>query len=129
MRRNPVLTVDVVIKKDEGYVFIKRKKEPYKGWWAIPGGIVEYGETVEEAARREAKEETGLDVRLIKLIGVYSDPSRDPRGHYISVAFLAECEGGELKSGDDAEEVRVFKEPPKLAFDHDKIFRDAISIE
>ncbi|MHC1636266.1 MAG: NUDIX domain-containing protein, partial [Candidatus Methanospirareceae archaeon] len=78
MRRNPVLTVDVVIKKDEGYVFIKRKKEPYKGWWAIPGGIVEYGETVEEAARREAKEETGLDVRLIKLIGVYSDPSRDP---------------------------------------------------
>jgi len=90
VNQRPVVAVDVLIRKDDGYVFIKRKNEPYRGCWAIPGGLVEYGETVEQAAEREAKEETGLDVKLIRLVGVYSDPTRDPRGHCISIAYLAE---------------------------------------
>ncbi|RLF16193.1 MAG: NUDIX hydrolase [Thermoprotei archaeon] len=128
--RGPVLTVDVVIKYRGGYVLVKRLNEPFKGYWAIPGGIVEYGETVEEAAVREAKEETGLDVKLIGLVGVYSEPNRDPRGHYVSVAFLAEAVGGELKASSDAKEVAVFKDPPdKLAFDHARILKDAMKLE
>ena len=127
--KRPVLTVDVVIRMDEGFVFVKRANEPYKGFWALPGGIVEYGETVEEAARREAKEETGLDVRLVKLIGVYSDPGRDPRGHYVSIAYLAEPVGGKLKAATDAKEVKVFQQKPeRLAFDHEKIFEDALRV-
>ncbi len=123
----PVLTVDVIIKKDEGYVFIKRKKPPYDGWWALPGGIVEYGETVEKAAIREAKEETGLDIEIIGLLGVYSDPGRDPRGHFVSVSFIARAVSGELKAETDAKEVKIFREAPdKLAFDHGKIFEDAL---
>lgn len=125
--KKPVLAVDILIKKDNGYVFIKRKKAPYKDYWAIPGGIVEYGETVVEAAKREAKEETGLDVKLVKLIGVYSDPKRDPRGHYVSVAYLAEVTSGKLKASDDAKLAKVFEKPPELAFDHDKIFHDGVS--
>jgi len=125
--KRPVLTVDVLIRKDYGYVFVKRKNEPYRGHWAIPGGLVEYGETVEQAAIREAKEETGLEVKLTRLVGVYSDPTRDPRGHYISIAYLAETISGELKATTDAEEAKVFKrKPEKLAFDHSKIFDDAI---
>jgi len=125
--KRPVLTVDIVIRKDDGHVFIKRKNEPYRGHWAIPGGLVEYGETVEQAAIREAKEETGLEVKLIRLVGVYSDPTRDPRGHYISIAYLAETISGELKAATDAEEAKVFKRKPRrLAFDHSKIFQDAV---
>ena len=125
--KRPVLTVDVLIRRDDGYVFIKRKNEPYRGRWAIPGGLVEYGETVEQAAIREAKEETGLEVKLIRLVGVYSDPTRDPRGHYISIVYLAEAVSGELKAATDAEEAKVFKrKPERLAFDHSKIFEDAI---
>ena len=115
------LTVDGVIIYNNGIVLIKRKREPFKGHYALTGGFVEYGETVEEALEREMKEETGLDVRIIRLIGVYSKPDRDPRGHTVSVAFL--CMGeGELKAGDDAKEVHVFPidEALKLslAFDH-----------
>ena len=125
--KRPVLTVDVLIRRNDGYVLIKRKNEPYRGRWAIPGGLVEYGEKVEQAAMREAKEETGLEVKLIRLVGVYSDPTRDPRGHYISIAYLAEAVSGELKAATDAEEVKVFERKPKrLAFDHSKIFEDAI---
>jgi len=125
--KRPVLTVDVLIRRNDGYVLIKRKNEPYRDRWAIPGGLVEYGEKVEQAAMREAKEETGLEVKLIRLVGVYSDPTRDPRGHYISIAYLAEAVSGELKAATDAEEVKVFERKPKrLAFDHSKIFEDAI---
>jgi len=125
--KRPVLTVDVLIRRNDGYVLVKRKNEAYRGRWAIPGGLVEYGETVEQAAIREAKEETGLEVKLIRLVGVYSDPTRDPRGHYISIAYLAEAVSGELKAATDAEEVKVFERKPKrLAFDHSRIFEDAI---
>ncbi|EHR78149.1 NUDIX hydrolase [Thermococcus litoralis DSM 5473] len=125
------LTVDLVILHKDGIVLIKRRNEPYKGYWALPGGFVEYGERVEDAAIREAKEETGLDVELLDLIGVYSDPKRDPRGHTVTIAFLAKGKGT-LKGGDDASEARVFKldevKDLKLAFDHGKIIEDAFRV-
>jgi len=125
------LTVDLVILYNGGVVLVKRRNDPYKGYWALPGGFVEYGEKVEDAAVREAREETGLDVKLLKLIGVYSDPNRDPRGHTVTVAFLARGKGN-LKGGDDASEARVFKldeiKNLKLAFDHKEIIEDALRI-
>lgn len=131
MHRCIGLTVDLIIRYKGGIVLIKRRNEPYKGHWALPGGFVEYGEKVENAAVREAKEETGLDVELLKLIGVYSDPNRDPRGHTVTIAFLARGKG-KLKGGDDASEARVFKfeevKNLKLAFDHKKIVEDALRL-
>ncbi|NJF24467.1 NUDIX hydrolase [Thermococcus sp. Bubb.Bath] len=126
------LTVDAVIIYNNGVVLIKRKNEPFKDHYALPGGFVEYGETVEEALLREVKEETGIEVRPVKVVGVYSRPDRDPRGHTVTVAFL--CIGeGELKAGDDAKEVSVFpvEEALKLplAFDHREILEDALSLE
>ena len=125
------LTVDIVILYNGGVVLIKRKHEPFKDHYALPGGFVEYGERVEDAAIREAKEETGLDVKLLRLVGVYSDPNRDPRGHTVTTAFLA-LGTGELKAGDDAKEVHVVpvEEALKLplAFDHEKILRDALEL-
>lgn len=124
----PRLAADAVVLTDDGFVLVRRKRDPFKGSWALPGGFVEYGETVEEAAAREVKEETGLDVKLVGLVGVYSDPERDPRGHVVSVAFLAWAVGGELKAADDAGEVAVFKEVPEaMAFDHAKILEDGLS--
>ncbi|AIF69998.1 hypothetical protein PAP_08050 [Palaeococcus pacificus DY20341] len=125
------LTVDLVIVYNGGIVLIKRRNYPYKDHWALPGGFVEYGERVEDAAVREAKEETGLNVELLGLVGVYSDPHRDPRGHTVTTAFLA-VGRGELKGGDDAKEARVFtfqelKEIP-LAFDHAEIINDALKL-
>lgn len=122
----PYLTVDIVIEKEGGIVLVERKNDPYEGSWAIPGGFVERGETVEEAACREAMEETGLEVNLKGLVGVYSEPGRDPRGHTVSICYSADVEGGYLRASTDAEDVKVFKDVPwnKLAFDHDKILRD-----
>ena len=121
------LTVDAIIPYKGGIVLIKRKNEPFKEYYALPGGIVEYGERVEDAAVREVKEETGLECRVKKLVGVYSDPNRDPRGHFVSICFLMEVIGGELKASSDAEDVKVFKlgDLPKLAFDHEKMIKDA----
>ncbi|MBC7218646.1 MAG: NUDIX hydrolase [Hadesarchaea archaeon] len=123
----PALTVDLVIKLRGGVVLVKRKNEPYKDCWALPGGFVEYGEKVEDAAVREAFEETGLRVKLLGLIGVYSDPNRDPRGHTVSICYLAKKAGGRLRSGSDAKEVGVFRKIPwgQLAFDHAQILKDA----
>lgn len=94
----PKIMVDVVIPSEEGIVLIRRASEPFEGRWALPGGFVEVGEMVEAAATREAAEETGLAVELARLVGVYSDPDRDPRGHNVSVAFLARVGGGDLIS-------------------------------
>jgi len=127
VKRHPMLAVDIIIRTPEGVVLIKRRNEPYKGRWALPGGFVRYGERVEVAAAREAREETGLRVKLGKLVGVYSDPKRDPRGHVVSVCFSAERAGGRLRAASDAREARIFKHIPwrKLAFDHARILKDA----
>lgn len=126
-KRGPLLTVDIIIPTSDGIVLVKRAREPYKGMWALPGGFVRYGERVEDAAMREAEEETGLKVKLRKLVGVYSDPSRDPRGHVVSVCFLAERVNGRPSAKGDAAEARIFRDIPwgELAFDHARILRDA----
>lgn len=129
-KRGPNLTVDIVIKRRNGsIILIKRRNPPYQGLYALPGGFVEEGETVEAAAIREAEEETGLKVKLTNLIGVYSDPNRDPRGHTVSIAYLAQEQGGTLHPATDATEAKSFKTPPhKLAFDHHIILRDALKL-
>jgi len=133
-KKRPLLAVDAVIffPKEREIVLIKRKNEPYKGYWALPGGFVEWGETVEQACIREVKEETSLDVKIIDLIGVFSDPNRDPRGHIISIAFLCIPTGGKLRASSDAKEVMRVKVDKirggliKLAFDHYEIINRSI---
>ncbi len=124
----PKLMVDVIIPSEEGrVVLIRRASDPYEGQWALPGGFVEVGETVEAAAVREAAEETGLAVELAGLVGVYSDPERDPRGHNVSVAFLARVLSGELLAATDAAEVSLLDPSTvELAFDHRRIVADAM---
>ncbi len=119
--------MDIVIRSRGGVILVRRKNEPFRGKWAIPGGFVEYGETVEAAAQREALEETGLAVRLEKLLGVYSAPDRDPRGHTVSVCFAARRAGGRLRAASDAADVGLFRKIPwkELAFDHAQILKDA----
>lgn len=116
--------VDIIIEMDGGIVLIKRKNPPQG--WAIPGGFVDYGESVEEAAVREAKEETGLDVADLSQFHVYSNPSRDRRVHTISTVFIARGKGTPA-AADDAVDIGIFtqdKLPRNLAFDHPKILRD-----
>jgi 8-oxo-dGTP diphosphatase len=125
---SPKPTVDAVILGENSIVLVKRRNPPFKGMWALPGGFVECGETVEEAAVREAKEETGLDVGVVKLLGVYSDPKRDPRGPTVGTVFICKRIGGQLKADTDAIEVKEFaiSDLPALAFDHGKIVADAL---
>ena len=125
--KTPLLAADALILFRGGIVLIRRKNPPYQGFYALPGGFVEVGETVEEAARREAKEETGLDITLIKLVGVYSKPDRDPRGHVVSICYLAQGRG-DLLAGSDARSAEVFdpEDLPPLAFDHAQIIRDGL---
>lgn len=126
--RNPVPTVDIIIElMDRPYrpiVLIERLNPPFG--WALPGGFVDYGESVESAAEREAAEETGLQIKLTEQFQVYSDPQRDPRLHTLSVVFLAMAKGDPL-AGDDAKNLGVFEIwdlPNNLCFDHDRILRD-----
>lgn len=124
--RNPFPTVDVIVlRPNHGVLLIKRRNPPYG--WALPGGFIDYGESAEQAAVREAFEETGLDVRLTGLLGVYSDPRRDPRFHTLSVVFMAESDPNVWpRAGDDAGDVRFFPLDalPEMAFDHRKIIDD-----
>jgi len=127
-RRAPLPTVDVIIElQGEGVVLIKRKNPPLG--WALPGGFVDYGETLEQAAVREALEETSLQVELTRQFHAYSDPQRDPRGHTITVVFTAKA-SGEPRAADDAQEIGVFQAdalPSPLAFDHRQILTDYFS--
>ncbi len=123
--RNPFPTVDIIIEIDHRIVLIRRKNPP-EGW-ALPGGFVDYGESLEEAAIREAKEETNLDVELICQFYTYSEPNRDPRFHTITTVYVARAKG-EPKGGDDAAQAQLFspEELPldELVFDHGRILTD-----
>jgi len=120
------LAVDGIVIKNGRLVVVKRKNWPYKDSYALPGGFVEFGETVESAIEREVREETGLETTIKDLLGVYSNPSRDPRGHMVSIVYALEAKGGELKAGDDASSVSLLplKDLPDLAFDHNRIMKD-----
>jgi 8-oxo-dGTP diphosphatase len=126
--RTPLLSVDCVVIDARGWaLLVRRGHPPFKGMQALPGGFVEIGETVEEACRRELREETGVRAGRMRLIGVYSDPRRDPRGHTCSIAFLTRVARSSATAGDDAaaaEWVEHWSRLP-LAFDHGKILADA----
>ena len=123
--RNPLVTVDIIIEVEQRrIVLIERKNVPLG--WAIPGGFVDYGESLETAAVREAKEETSLDVRLVEQFYTYSDPARDPRHHTISTVFIATAQGTP-HGADDAKVARLFSEgqlPSPVVFDHSRILAD-----
>ena len=126
----PALTVDAVITfPGDKVALVKRGNPPFQGMWALPGGFVERGETVADACRREIMEECGIEIELGRILGVYSDPARDPRGHTVSVIFLASVKSGNLIGGDDAAEARLFSRAElkglRLAFDHAKVLADA----
>ena len=125
--RNPFPTVDIIIEINGGIVLIERRNEPLG--WALPGGFVDYGESLEDAAAREAREETSLAVSNLRLLGCYSDPGRDPRQHTISTVFIAEA-SGEAMAGDDADESGTFHKdslPVKIVFDHKQILEDYLT--
>lgn len=122
--KNPFVTVDIIIEYKGGIILIKRKNPPLG--WALPGGFVDYGESLEEAAVREAKEETGLDVELVRQFHTYSQPDRDPRFHTITTVYIAKAVGS-LAAGDDAIEAVLFSKnelPHNIVFDHSKILDD-----
>jgi len=121
----PFPTADIIIEQGKGIVLILRRNKPQQ--WAIPGGYCDYGESLEQAAVREAKEETGLTVELIEQFHTYSDPRRDPRQHNITTVYIGRAIGGSLQAQDDAQDIGVFTEadlPAELAFDHDQILKD-----
>jgi len=127
--RNPFPTVDIIIEIDDQIVLIERKYPPHG--WAIPGGFVDYGESVEHAAVREAREETQLDVTLKALLHVYSSPDRDPRKHTMSTVFIATAEGVPV-ADDDAASARLFSLdalPQTMCFDHGQILKDYIAFK
>lgn len=127
--RNPFPTVDIIIEMSGGIVLIERRNEPFG--WALPGGFVDYGETLEQAAVREAMEETSLSVSNLRLVGCYSDPARDPRLHAISTVYAATGEGIP-RAADDAANLAIFPLsalPAKLCFDHAKIVADYATLK
>lgn len=125
--RNPFPTVDIIIEQQGKVLLIKRKNPPYG--WALPGGFVDYGESLEQAAVREAREETSLEVSNLRLLGCYSDPSRDNRFHTISTVFMAQATGTP-QAADDATELAFFSPddlPSPLCFDHSRIIEDYLA--
>lgn len=125
--KRPLVTVDAVVEQQDRVLLVRRGREPFRGSWALPGGFVEYGERTEEAVAREVMEETGVAIELEGLLGVYSDAHRDPRGHVVSICYVAKGHG-EPRGGSDAAEARFFPlealEGMSLAFDHAGIIRD-----
>lgn len=130
--KTPLLATDAVVFDPQGRVLvIRRRYEPFRGKIALPGGFVEIGETVETACRRELREETGVSVGDLRLVGVYSDPSRDPRGHVVSVAFLTLISGATPEAGDDAADAEWLADwqAADFAFDHARIVADAARLK
>lgn len=130
-QRNPIPTVDTIIQKNSQILLVRRKKDPFEGFLSIPGGFVNEGERVEDAAKREAKEETSLDIELVDILGVYSEPNRDPRGHIMSTVFIGEISPNnkaEALAQDDAAEIKWMTleelDNTSFAFDHQKIVSD-----
>jgi 8-oxo-dGTP diphosphatase len=126
--KNPIPTVDAIIQKSSSILLVKRKKDPYKNQFALPGGFVNEGETIEEAIEREVYEETSLEVHPIDILGVYSDPTRDPRGHMMTVVFIVLMIRGTPTAGDDAKEISWIPIEKlndfKIAFDHKLVIHD-----
>jgi len=126
--KSPKITADGAVFKDGKILLVKRKNDPFRGKWALPGGFVEYGEKTEDAVVREVFEETNLKTKIIDLVGVYSNPDRDPRGHTITVVYLLEVVSGDLCGGDDAMDAKFFELDmlPVLSFDHDIVIKDLV---
>lgn len=126
--KNPIPTVDAIIQKSNSILLVKRSKDPYKNQFALPGGFVNEGETIEEAIKREVYEETSLEVHPIDILGVYSDPKRDPRGHIMTVVFIVLIVRGNPSAGDDAKEISWIPiekiSDIKVAFDHKLVIHD-----
>jgi 8-oxo-dGTP diphosphatase len=127
--KKPSVTADGIVLKGNEIVLIKRGKEPFKGAYALPGGFLNYGERLEECAVREVLEETGVRTKVVELVGIYSSPDRDPRGHFVTAVYHLEPVGGLLKAGDDAKDAEwvPLDKLPKFAFDHGKIIQDFLS--
>jgi 8-oxo-dGTP diphosphatase len=127
--KKPSVTSDAIILRDHEIALIKRGREPFKGSYALPGGFLNQGETLEECVVREAFEETGLRTEIVGLVGVYSAPNRDPRGHFVTAVYHVRPAGGTLKQGDDAAEAKWFHidHLPQLAFDHGKIVQEFLA--
>ena len=128
--KNPIPTVDAIIQNSSSILLVKRSKDPYKNQFALPGGFVNEGEIIEEAIKREVYEETSLEVHPIDILGVYSDPKRDPRGHMMTVVFIVLIIRGNPSAGDDAKEISWIPiekiNDIKIAFDHRLIIQDYI---
>lgn len=127
-RKIEISTDAIVLTEDNKIVIIKRKFEPFRGEWALPGGFIEYGETAEIACAREVKEETGLDFTIEKIIGVYSEPNRDPRGHIISICFIGKGKG-EMILSDETTDIKAVSldelKNVELMSDHNQMLKDA----
>lgn len=125
----PKVAVDAILLHGGKLVLVRRANDPFRGRYALPGGFVEFGERLEDAVQREVREETGLAAQVDRVLGVYGDPGRDPRGHTISIAFVLRSIGGKLRAGTDAAGVRLMapEKSPTLAFDHNRILADFLT--
>jgi len=125
-QKHPFVTVDGIVLVGGKVVAVVRRNDPFRGMPALPGGFIELGERAEDAVVREVCEETGLETKVRRVVGVYSDPSRDPRGHVIAIVFELDRIGGELRASSDAADVRLLDPDvlPPLAFDHARILAD-----